>query len=420
MKIWKKIIASVAILTLMSGNLAFAWENIDVVLYKKIFLYKNNVVKYFSNWEKTLNWKLFTWTIVVDEKEKIIHTLTQSWKVIKLNNIQLDVEFQNRVKFLENWWYLITELNPSKWKEFYISYNWKILFKWNKDLFKLKGANYIIGSKIINLSKNKLTTWIRSYFIDEKKQIIPIVWWWENFWVYFIDTQKNNLVYDITCKNNSLYFYHNWQELINTSWIHNLYWNKSIFFPTSILESGTFPIDTLLNINWKQYLLSNDGIGFQSCNIFFKSGGKSQTLEVKNSEIITNIQTQVLSWNEETEEYVEETNIEKIADWIYTGPNTVYYWWKVYILKNPKNNMDDFILNPELRELLIKLENSNSPRVESSITLNEYKKLIQSSKEVIVDNSGDKRKILEEYQKEMLKKTQEKQKILINKKIFYI
>ncbi len=387
----RKILILSLLIYLGFVNNVFA-ENIGV------FLYKNNLIKLFYNWEKTLNWKLFTWTIVVDEEGKIIHTLTQSWTSIRLDNVVLDIQNSNRVLFLENGWYIINEFNPPEWKNNYITYNWDILFKWSNNDYNIEKYKYIVTTRII---KNNENIGSALYFIDKNKQFFPIVSSWN--WLYFIDKEKKNLVYDITCKDNYLHFFYNWWEIINTQWV------QKIFFPTYNDYTG---INTLLNINWKQYFLTDDDVSFTSCNIFLESDNKSQTIEVKNSEIIANIQKQDTAWNEEREEYIKGGLLNEMADWLYIGANKVYYKWKVYILKNPTNNSEDFMLsfmfNSELRELLLNLENNKTPPVESPMTLNEFKNLIQNSKEVIVDNSGDKTKMLEEYKKEMLKKTQEK------------
>ena len=316
-------------------NSAFAEDNSTFTA----FIYKDNVVKtiYSSDYKaivwKYLNWKSLSWTFVADEKWKIIHQLTETkinWKnILKLDNNILETELNNRINFLDNWSYLISEFAPPVWKNNYIILDWKKIFEWTNEEYNLAWLK-----KTIKIISHYWSSWDKRYYLNEKNELIQFVKWKIELW-YFIDKESKDLVYDVVCKNNTLSFFYEWKEVINSKWA------RQFFFP----EKRTFWVDTFLNINWKQYLLTDDDISFNNCNLLISSNPQLEIKEVKNSEIIKDIELlKTENKNNENHETLESWYFLEFKKWDNLSYILAVPWltivninWKTYKLPQWNN-----------------------------------------------------------------------------------
>ena len=282
-----KKLLSVLLLLILSVSTLFADENKKTFTQKEkdIFeavIYKNNVLKF--SWDenkkviKTLNWKELSEDFVkmlIDEDWKILHTVTKKtldekdkkyeyyldWKL-------LDIKYENRINFLENWSVLVNEFNPPEWKDNFVSLDWKILFKWNNDDHHIYTHGIFLGTRIKDSEAGN------SYYIDPSWELIKIVKW--KHWLYFINKENKNLIYDTVCEDDNIVFYHDWQR------ISDVIDAKQWYFP----QTRHIWLDTYLNINWESYLL-NDNDVWEYKNITSRDGDsfeytKDCTLNILN------------------------------------------------------------------------------------------------------------------------------------------
>ncbi len=392
------------------------------------FIYRNNVIKttYTNDYKlqtwNYLNWSTFTGSFLLDENWKIIHTLVPeilNWKKqFKLDNTILDIENADRVIFLENGSYIVAESNPPKWKNNFIILDGKKIFEWTNDEFDKAISKYFIRTNTSGSDKQ--------YFFNEKGELIPFVKGRMGIW-YFIDKNKANLVYDVVCKDNALSFFLDWKEVIHSSWA------KQFFFPTKRI----FWIDTLLNINGKQYLLTDDDIWFDKCTIWISSNPKLESREIKNLEIIKDVENIKLAKNVSSEEIIRMPSIIEVKnvwgqkiyyqiDWkiskiffdnkviaflnteefliwknnfvvlneekwvydLYLNGESVYKWdknWLDNILKrNQEGTRNSFTLNYKWTTDTLWVTNyeMHDGSTKNGVTLNEYLDLLKNSEEV--------------------------------------
>ena len=319
----------------------------ETVIYKdnilKAFWYTEPVTRYY-NWIKLDDNFV---KMLVDENWKILHTVTTKildndseeikyyldWKLV-------NIQYSDRILFLENWSVLIAEFNPVEWKNNFMSLDWKIIFEWNNDDYNTYSNNHVMKT-IIEDSPMRNT-----YFKNTSWELIKILF--PINWVATINKDKNYLVYDVVCKDNNIVFYYEWKELkdiLNSKW----------YFPE---ERKGMP--TYLNINWKSYWLTdNDVWSYENeCIIAFNR----EKIKVENSSIIKidNDNKKIL-WKE----FMYDPRIRKIINtwWheIYLDGNNAILWfnWIKYNISFGDKNKIETVISEEWNIIFVYKVNNN-------------------------------------------------------------
>lgn len=403
------------LIVFISSNNVFA-ENKKVV-----YLYKDNIVEWILNekWEilsNSINWKSFSWEIVLfDENWTILHSVLYSEKVnsitVNSNNFYINKDqqkinkynIQSFIKFLNNWSFIINYFDTA-WN-YIFNINWNNIYK-DKSYYGILNSNFI--ETILSNSDNK-EIWKKQYFINDDWTFNEVL-----LSSYaFIDEEKKDLIYDVTCNDNIINFWYNWKKILNTKDL------AMISFPTKRTEW----VYTFLNINWNQYLLNSWKVATQWCNISISSDPKLESKEVKNTEIIKNVlpfanknalikKEEIVSWV-----YKYSTNTWNNKNYFIYNKNGVYkfftdktiysfVWWNVEFLfwndgflityKSRKSDNYKLILNWDLLyswvdekkfDRILKEYESKFKEVSNKdilpVSLDEYKEIYKDKKELV-------------------------------------